>query len=393
MTLTANVEWNELSSRVWDVVVVGAGPAGSVAARQIARLGRTVLLVDKSAFPRWKVCGCCVNGCALATLAAMGLGHRINLLGGVPLVRAVVAFAERKASIGLNHSRAMSRTTFDAALVEAGIEAGVRFLPETMASLRTLPIGERHLCLRQAHREAVVATRVVLAADGLGGRLLAGEPGFQVITGANSRIGAGTTAKDAPEFYAPGMVFLAGGAGGYVGLVRLEDGPLHVAAALDRKQTRNLGGPGAAVEAMVMKAGWPAVPGLAGLPWRGTPPLTRRALKPAGERVFVIGDAAGYVEPFTGEGIAWALASAMAVAPLAAEASRNWRPALAECWARRHRRLLGPRRRLCRAITLGLRRPSLVRISLALLSVWPSLANPLVRGLDAPFHVATGSSS
>ena len=41
----------------WDVIVVGAGPAGATAARELAALGHAVLLVDKSEFPRDKVCG------------------------------------------------------------------------------------------------------------------------------------------------------------------------------------------------------------------------------------------------------------------------------------------------------------------------------------------------
>ena len=49
-----------------DVLVIGAGPAGSVTARELARRGRRVLLVDKAAFPRPKVCGCCLNAAAVA---------------------------------------------------------------------------------------------------------------------------------------------------------------------------------------------------------------------------------------------------------------------------------------------------------------------------------------
>jgi flavin-dependent dehydrogenase len=384
MTLAANVGWNELSSRVWDIVIVGAGPAGSLAARQLAQLGRTVLLVDKSGFPRWKVCGCCLNGYALATLAAVGLGHLPLRLDAVPLSRALFASAGRQASIRLNQGRAVSRKTLDAALVESAIESGARFLPETTAWLDPRSIETRGVRLGQADRQTVVTARVVVAADGLGGRLLTGEPGFRVITETDSRIGAGTVTQAAPEFYTPGTVFLTGGVEGYLGLVRLEDGRLDLAAALDRQRTRHAGGPGPAAEALLKEAGWPAVPGLAELAWRGTPPLTRRAVKPASARVFVVGDAAGYVEPFTGEGIAWALAAAAAVAPIAVEAVRNWRPALAELWVRRHRRLLGPRRRLCRAITVALRRPTLVRFSLALLSRWPALAIPVVRSLNAP---------
>jgi len=49
----------------WDAIVLGAGPAGALAARQLGASGARVLLVDRKAFPRWKVCGACLNGQAL----------------------------------------------------------------------------------------------------------------------------------------------------------------------------------------------------------------------------------------------------------------------------------------------------------------------------------------
>ena len=49
----------------WDVVVIGAGVAGGMAAYDCARRGLTVLLVEKRSFPRWKVCGCCFNANAI----------------------------------------------------------------------------------------------------------------------------------------------------------------------------------------------------------------------------------------------------------------------------------------------------------------------------------------
>jgi len=49
---------DDAARRLWDVVIVGAGPTGSLAARQLSLAGADVLLVDRLAFPRWKVCGC-----------------------------------------------------------------------------------------------------------------------------------------------------------------------------------------------------------------------------------------------------------------------------------------------------------------------------------------------
>ena len=82
-------EWLKLVTRQdsWDVVVLGAGPAGAIAARQFAHQGHCVLLVEKSQFPRFKVCGGCLGGAALDVLEDLGLGDLPTKCGGVPLQR------------------------------------------------------------------------------------------------------------------------------------------------------------------------------------------------------------------------------------------------------------------------------------------------------------------
>jgi flavin-dependent dehydrogenase len=186
----------------------------------------------------------------------------------------------------------------------------------------------------------------------------------------------------APPFYSEHVIYLACAEAGYVGLVRLEDGRLDVAAAFDREAVRDAGGPGNAAARILTEVGWPAVPGLAELPWRGTPTLTRRAVRLAGERLFVLGDAAGYVEPFTGEGMAWALAGAAAVAPLAARAARSWEPGLAPAWEKVYRRTVARRQTLCRLVAKVLRHPGLVRGIIHLLAWLPGLAGPVLRHLN-----------
>src|SRR5260370_26262195 len=85
--IAATLDLQTAARTVWDAVVVGAGPAGSLAARELARRGRAVLLVDRAAFPRAKVCGCFLNGNALATLRDGGLGDRTAHGGAPPIER------------------------------------------------------------------------------------------------------------------------------------------------------------------------------------------------------------------------------------------------------------------------------------------------------------------
>jgi flavin-dependent dehydrogenase len=372
---------DEAARRPWDVVVVGAGPAGALAAHELARLGVTVLLVDQAAFPRWKVCGCCLNSQALATLKTMGLGHLPAELGAVPLHHVLLASRGCQALIALAGGVAISRQAFDAALVAAAIAKGSSFLPHARAFVGKVDVTGRTVILRQGERTVEVDARLVLAAGGLGSRLLHNAVLPATVTEQGSWIGAGVIAPGAPPFYTPQIIYMACGAGGYVGLVRLEDGRLDLAAAFDPAFVKRCHHPGAAAAQILREAGMPSVPEWARLSWRGTPPLTRRARKVALERMFVLGDAAGYVQPFTGEGIAWALAAAQAVAPLAMRGARHWQPELMREWTSLYRRIITCHQQTCRAMMMVLRHPGLTRAAIRVLAHFPSLARPVLRRL------------
>jgi flavin-dependent dehydrogenase len=379
MSATPGPDVDGGADRVWDVAVVGAGPAGATAARAAARRGREVLLLDKAEFPRWKVCGCCVNRSAQGTLTGLGLGHLLSGLGAVPLGRCRLAAGGCQAVIRLPGLMAVSRERFDATLVEAARSAGVVFRPAAHATLGRATGGWRELLVRRNGRESTVRARAVVLATGLHGTAVADT---LTRTEARSRVGAGAVAERAPDFYVPGTVFMACGRHGYVGLVRLEDASLDIAAALDPAGVKSAGGLGHAAAKVLAAAGLPAVPHLADLGWRGTPLLTRQPARPAAERVLVIGDAAGYVEPFTGEGIAWALASGTAVAPFACRAASRWRPGLEREWTAAYRALVVRRQRLCRAVASVLRHPGVTRALVGVLAHLPGLATPVVRRLN-----------
>ena len=363
------------AARAWDVVVVGAGPAGAVTALLAAKHGAEVLLVDRATFPRQKVCGCCLNGRALDALAAAGLADLPARLGAVRLDRVTVAAGGREATLPLPGGMSLSRAVLDAALVLAAVEVGVSFLPGTAAKIGPVRDGLRLVDIAD-HQ---TGSRVVVAADGLTGQ----APGPTRVR-PSSRIGAGAVLDDAPRFFAPGTVYMATAPDGYVGLVRVEDGRLDVAGALDAGFVRQSGGPGPAAARVLRQTNWPAIPAVEGVRWKGTPPLTRRPRRVAGERWFAVGDAAGYVEPFTGEGMAWAVSSAVALAPLAAAAARGWDDRFSADWAGRHARLVGRGQRICRLVAAGLRSPLLTRVGVRLLAALPSAAAPFVHRLNRP---------
>lgn len=361
-----------MTTERWDAVVIGAGPAGSVAARELARRGVRTLLVDKALFPRAKVCGGCVNGRALASLRAVGLGHVPEAGGAVSLTGVTLAAGRRAATLALPGGVAVSRETFDVVLIDEAVRAGVTFRSPVKADLGDIEDVSRRVFLN----DTAIVAKVVIVASGLN------ATDSKVVPG--SRIGAGVVLSEAPAAYRPGRIHMATAAGGYVGLVRVENEQLDVAAAFDAAFVREKGGLGPAAEAVIRDAGFDTVPGLADAPWKGTPALTRRPSHVAGPHWFAIGDAAGYVEPFTGEGMAWAIAGAVAVAPFAARGVYEWNDELSRSWTRTHARLVGRRQWSCRVLSRLLRSPWAFRTVVAGLSLAPALAGPLVRGLNRP---------
>jgi flavin-dependent dehydrogenase len=376
----------------WDALIVGAGPAGALAARQVAGAGTgaRVLLVDSKAFPRGKVCGACLNGRALAVLDDVGLGALVPGLGGIALEELRLHFEGRSARLPLPAGAAVSRTRFDAALVQAAQEAGADFLPETRAVVGAIAGESRRVDLvHQGCATMVTArARVVLVAAGLGHQGIDRGEGGQTRVAGWSRIGAGCVVADFPAPYREQTIFMAVGRRGYVGLVRVEDGRLNVAAAFDRDFLRSCGRPGRASALVLAEAGLPTFDALDAADWHGTVGLTRRARRLAAERVFVIGDATGYIEPFTGEGMSWALTSARAVTPLALRAIGRWEASLARSWEALHHRLVGRRQHLCRGLALLLRHPRLDRLAFALVSRAPGIARLLIDRVNAPPEAA-----
>jgi menaquinone-9 beta-reductase len=384
MTTPASVAM--LSERVWDVVVVGAGPAGSVAARELARAGASVCLLERAVFPRTKPCGYCVNRAAMTALERIGLGDLVITAGGIPIRKLDLAVGGRsraRAVLALRSGAVLARSVFDWALVRAAAAEGAIFSDGVTARLGPVVEGGRWVEVQHNGERGRIRARVVLAADGIGGTLLRDEPDLQPIVSPASYIGVALTlpAADCPAEIGPGVICMTCGQSGYVGAVRLGTGELHLAAAIDPSVIRSDGGPGAAASRILHEGGRQTPGAIASAQWRGTPGLSRRR-KVEGEGVLVIGDAAGYVEPFTGEGMAWAIMSAVAAAPIALASVRG--DAVRGQWTRRHSALVGPRQRVCRAVAWGLRRPGLLRTAVRFAGVAPALALPVLRMIERP---------
>ena len=377
----------------WDVVVIGAGVAGGLAALDCARRGLSVLLVEKRSFPRWKVCGCCFNANALAALGSVGLPDLIRDQGGVPLDQLRLGWTGSTLNLALPGGWALSRERFDQALVMAAEAAGATLRFQTGAVLEEIRSGERMVRLRPSGGAAVerVRARVVLVAAGLQHQVLASIDGAKTLIAERSRLGAGCLINDDDAVYASGVIHMAIGRRGYVGLVRREDGALNLAAAFAPAALRSAGGVAQAAHGVLSQAGFAVPRALETSRWQLTPALTRRAQVFAGQGFLLLGDASGYVEPFTGEGMAWALAAGAAVAPFVEEAQHGWSRDLELRWQHRLEELTVRRQRVCRLLSRLLRQPLATAAMFSLGGQWPAVPERVIRSLNQVSPQEAGS--
>lgn len=374
----------------YQAVVIGAGPAGALAARGLALAGHAVLLIDKQHFPRPKVCGCCLNRYALTNLERAGLGNLVKKLGAPPLRRLEMIAGGRHAEVALPPGVSLSREALDTALIEAAHDAGTAFREGMSAKVSPPVRGNRQHHTVHLSNDETVSAKVVIIADGLSGTSLKQVPGFEVKTEAASRIGFGGMTSlvntDNQSRISDGTIVMAYGRHGYLGAVRLEDGRIDLAAAIDAAALKSAGGWATAAQQLATDSGLPAdaLPIAAVEQWRATPALTRRRAKLAGPGLFVVGDAAGYVEPFTGEGMAWAIAGGAAIVPIAQQAIAGWNVAQEQAWHNVFTRKVRRRQAGCRLVAATLRRPWLTRGVVRVLAAAPAFAGPLVRHITRP---------
>ena len=364
----------DASRTVWDVIVIGAGPAGTTVARQSAKSGLRTLLVDAKQFPREKVCGGYLNSRALEVLRKTRLAGTIAA-GFEPAIQELdLVYGRRSAHFSLPPGKVICRTTFDAALVEAAQNAGTTVLTGVQACVEpTDGPDARDVSLSFNGTRKTIRSRVVVCADGLSRMSVRYLPEFTSAIAPGSRVGIGAVVADSGDTFRCGRITMAISRQGYVGISRIDPSQLNVAAAVEPTLLSNAA-PVEVVASILADSDIVAPLGLRCATWRGTPALTSRPQRVAANRVFLIGDAGGYVEPFTGEGMATALESAMAVTPLVLQAAQAWAPATACRWESLHRQIVSDRQHTCRTLAWILRRPWATYATLSTCRVLPGVA-------------------
>jgi len=309
-----------VDSRRFDVLVVGAGPAGSIAALVLARAGARVALLDKAAFPRDKACGDFVGPRGLQVLADLGIPEPPGLdVGDMVVVGPTGRRVVLPCFAGLSYpgrARAVPRTVLDSALRSAALDAGaVPFDGRADRPLWAGPtldgfaVGEGEL-----RADFVIgadgATSHVATCAGLvdGARLLWG---FAVRSYLDQpvELPAITLWEQTPWRAFPGYGWIFPG----------PEGVANIGVGIGTLSNRHSGA--GAVRVLPAYLGHLVRLGLLD---RVPDPLPRRlggwlkmgmvGTTPASGRVLLVGDAAGLVNPLQGEGIAQALSSGRAAA-------------------------------------------------------------------------------
>jgi flavin-dependent dehydrogenase len=306
----------------FDAVVVGAGPAGSSAAAVLADRGRSVLLLEKDLFPRHKVCGEFLSADALPSLALIGAREAVESATAERITRGVlhlasggaVTFALPAPAIGLSRFRLddlLSRRARDAG-------ADVRFTARVVSAEPAGDVFRVRFTHRQSEREATA--RVVIGAwgrwDALDRAMARGFLGRRARFFGWNRDFGGNSDRLA------GRVHLYLFPGGYCGLSRVEGGAVNLAGVVSGEVWKRAGGGWTAVVDGA-RSGNPALeadlarlrPGPIG--FLGTGPVFFTRKPPVENGLLMAGDAAGVIDPFSGEGQAAALASGILVAETA----------------------------------------------------------------------------
>ena len=156
-----------------DVIVVGAGPAGSIAAMLLARAGARVRLIDRETFPRAKLCGDTVNPGTLAILrrlrASAGVEERGLRIDGMVVTGERGIAIEGRYPHGL-HGRALLRRELDWQLLQQAVDAGAMFEPGVAVRGPLVEAnGTRRVTgvvLDGRRAERRLTARVTIAADG-----------------------------------------------------------------------------------------------------------------------------------------------------------------------------------------------------------------------------------
>ena len=147
----------------WDVAIIGAGPAGSIAAKYLASRGHRVILIDKARFPREKICGDGLIAESLQCLRRAGVYEAVKAQGYQ--VQKWHTFSSSGVKFELNlECITLKRIQLDTLLAQKAVEAGACFFHGTVDHVRALPDGCIQFTMHAQQRR--IQTKVGVIATG-----------------------------------------------------------------------------------------------------------------------------------------------------------------------------------------------------------------------------------
>jgi menaquinone-9 beta-reductase len=375
------------------VLVVGAGPAGSTAALVLARAGVRVRLVDRERFPRHKLCGDTLNPGTLSILDALD-ASRFNA-GRRALGAAVRAASRPIAGMTVTGPRgaqvtadypegfrgaSITRSELDLMLLDAAVAAGASFEEGVRVLAPEWSDGGRVTGVRVVGRAGDRALRaaVVVAADGRASRL-ASAAGLSAFSPRPRRWAFGAYFSDVTGMGDRGEMHIR--PGGYVGIAPLPRGAANVCVvrSLGGRHQRHIHAPqivGDAIEADSMLRDRFAHA-------RQTSPVTTLGPLAVDSRgsgrpgLLLAGDAGGFIDPMTGDGLRFALRGGVLAAEAVLEELSSGCPAHGWLHAARAREFSG-KWRINRALRALSGSPSGVAAVARLTGVWNAPVRALV---------------
>jgi 2-polyprenyl-6-methoxyphenol hydroxylase-like FAD-dependent oxidoreductase len=373
---------------VVDAVVAGGGPAGSTCALLLARAGLSVTLVERATFPRRKVCGEYLNSGAVAALERIGVLDEVRAqsfaLHGVRLVPPRVPAVE----LPFTHvALSCERETLDAILLRAAVYAGVTVVHGRVEDVLHDRGRIDGVWVRNDDGSTYeVRARWTVGADGCGSvvarhALLTRKPWPLAIP----RFAIGGHYGGFGDL--GGFIEMYVGAGAYFALNPLGHDLTNVMVVVPKTALAKWSGfvdEGVAGKAAELGRGHRSFAAAQRVGARAAiGPLAHDVRAPMGDGVVLIGDAAGFLNPFTGQGVFLALTSAekAAAAIVASAAGRSSETRAFAGYALERLADFAARKRLSAAVGWLIDVPPLARRAAQRLARSPGLATKLVDAL------------
>ncbi|HYH93732.1 MAG TPA: NAD(P)/FAD-dependent oxidoreductase [Candidatus Saccharimonadales bacterium] len=402
-----------------DVAIVGAGPAGAALAARLARAGIQVALLERSPSWRWRAGGVFASPAAVEALRRTGLDTPTlaRVARPIPAMRVETARGTHfdltyGADRGGPPAVGFDRSALDPALVDLAMAAGAELQAGvTVTSVSSGRAGDEasgtELGLAGVDGPSGLAARLVVGADGPRS-IVAATAGVVREVRLSPRVGLTYHLADPRPDDAPVRARLRLLDDGYVGIAPVPGGRVNIGIVLGPSWRARLAERGAAAVAAAVIDAVPATledP----TPWRGGPPcdaiagaspLGVRVARRAGPGWFLVGDAAGFLDPFTGEGLHRALVSAeLAAAAIRSILDGRAGPAqAAEAYERAMRRRFASKDLLSWLVQAFLARPTAFDYAARRLAARPDVRAtmglvmgdlvPASRGLDPRFLAA-----